>query len=205
MNNNIRYENFTVKKHDRENLLNQKAVCLWFTGLSGSGKSTIANKVEELLNKNCNLTYLLDGDNIRHSLNKNLGFSDEDRKENIRRIGEVNNLFNDSGIITLNTFISPFRKDRDVIRELLPENKFIEIYIKADITICEDRDSKGLYKKARAGEIENFTGIDSPYEEPVNPEIILHNSNKNDILQSSKMIIEYLVDNHYIINRHNII
>ncbi len=205
MNKNIRFENFIIAKSDREKLLNQKAVCLWFTGLSGSGKSTIANKVEELLNKNGNLTYLLDGDNIRHGLNKNLGFSDEDRQENIRRIGEVNYLFNDAGIITLNTFISPFREDRDNIRKLILENNFIEIYIKADLDICEKRDPKGLYKKARAGDIKHFTGIDSPYEEPNNPEIIIVNSNKNDILQSSKSVLQYLVDNHYIINRHSII
>lgn len=198
MSENIRFENFIVAKSDREKLLNQKAVCLWFTGLSGSGKSTIANKVEELLNKNGNLTYLLDGDNIRHGLNKNLGFSDEDRQENIRRIGEVNNLFNDAGIITLNTFISPFREDRDKIRELLPENNFIEIYIKADLELCEKRDPKGLYKKARAGDIKHFTGIDSPYEEPKNPEIIIVSSNKNQPILSSKIIFNYLQINNFI-------
>lgn len=202
MSTNIRFENFTVTKNDREKILDQKAVCLWFTGLSGSGKSTIANKLEEKLNKNGNLTYLLDGDNVRHGLNKNLGFSDEDRTENIRRIGELNKLFNDSGIITLNTFISPFIKDRDFVRNLLPEKNFIEIFIKADLDICESRDPKGLYKKAREGQIKNFTGIDSPYEEPVNPELTIVNSNKNNILQSVEMIFEYLVDNLYINNRH---
>jgi adenylylsulfate kinase len=198
MNKNIRFENFTVSREDREKLFSQKAVCLWFTGLSGSGKSTIANKVEELLNKNGNLTYLLDGDNIRHGLNKNLGFSDEDRKENIRRIGEVNLLFNDAGIITLNTFISPFREDRDNIRNLLPEKRFIEIFIKTDLEICEERDPKGLYKKARTGEIKEFTGIDSPYEEPVNPEIIIFNSNDSTIIELSYQIFNYLSKNKFI-------
>jgi adenylylsulfate kinase len=205
MSKNITFENFSVKRQDREKLNNQKSVCLWFTGLSGSGKSTVANKTEELLLKNGNRTYLLDGDNVRHGLNKDLGFSGEDRTENIRRIGELNNLFVDAGIITLNTFISPFRKDRDLIRKLLPENKFVEIYIKTDLETCEKRDPKGLYKKARSGEISNFTGIGSPYEEPLHPELTIVNSDKNDILVNAKIVFQYLVDNLYIINRLNII
>ena len=205
MSSNVTFENFTVKRKNREELNSQKSVCLWFTGLSGSGKSTIANNLEELLLENRNHTYILDGDNVRHGLNKDLGFSDEDRSENIRRIGELNNLFIDAGIITLNTFISPFRKDRDIIRNILPKKKFIEIYIKTDLQTCEKRDPKGLYKKARSGEISNFTGIDSPYEEPLNPEITIVNSNKYDIFENAKSVFRYLVDNLYIINRLNII
>lgn len=204
MSKNVVFENFLIKRTDREKLINQKGISLWFTGLSGSGKSTIANKLEEILHQNYNHTYILDGDNVRHGLNKDLGFSDKDREENIRRIGELNNLFIDAGIITLNTFISPFRKDRDKIRNLLPEKRFIEIYIKTDIKICEERDPKGLYKKARKGEIKNFTGIDSPYEIPKNPEIIIVNSDKNDIFENAKIVFSYLVDNLYIINRLNI-
>lgn len=163
----------TVLRKDREQLNNHKSAIIWFTGLSGAGKSTLAHAVEDHLHKRGIRTFVLDGDNIRQGLCKDLGFSDQDREENIRRIGEVSKLLMDAGIITLTAFISPFKKDRQIARELVNEDDFIEIYCKADLTICEERDPKGLYKKARAGEIPEFTGISSPYEEPDNPEIIL--------------------------------
>jgi adenylylsulfate kinase len=160
-----------ITKTERRELLGQKSLILWFTGLSGSGKSTIAGRVEEMLHEQGFATYILDGDNIRTGLNKNLGFSDEDRNENVRRIGEVSKLFVDAGVIVLTAFISPFISDRKMVRDLVGKNEFIEIYVNCPLEICEQRDVKGLYKKARAGEIKDFTGINSPFEEPVNPEI----------------------------------
>lgn len=169
---NIVWHNTTITRENREVLLGQKGVVLWFTGLSGSGKSTLANALEKKLNELGKLTYSLDGDNIRHGLNSDLGFSLQDRKENIRRIGEVAKLFVDAGVIVLATFISPLRQDRASARELLGED-FIEVYVDCPLEVCEVRDPKELYKKARAGDIKEFTGISSPYEQPLNPEIIV--------------------------------
>lgn len=163
---NIVWHNQYIIKEKREKLLNQKPCILWFTGLSGSGKSTIANAVEQALYNIDVKTYLLDGDNVRHGLNKDLGFFDIDRIENIRRIGEVSKLFVDAGLIVLTAFISPFKSDRQIAKNLVDNNEFIEVYINTPLEICESRDPKGLYKKARSGNIKNFTGIDSPYEAP---------------------------------------
>jgi len=170
-NNNIVWHNATVTRRRREQQNGHKSVILWFTGLSGAGKSSLAHAVEEQLHQLGSRTCVLDGDNVRHGLSGDLGFSDNDRKENIRRIGEVAKLFLEAGVIALTAFISPFRTERAMVRKLVPHGEFIEIYCCADIAICEQRDVKGLYRRARAGEIKNFTGISSPYEEPVNPEI----------------------------------
>ncbi len=170
---NIINHNFTISQKERKSLLEQEPKVIWFTGLSGSGKSTISNELEKLLNKEGFLTYTLDGDNVRNGLNKDLGFTAEDRKENIRRIGEVSKLMIDSGVIVLSTFISPFKEDRDIARNIIGEDNFIEIFIATDIEECKKRDPKGLYKKALNGEIKNFTGIDSPYEKPENPYLII--------------------------------
>ncbi|MEQ8153612.1 MAG: adenylyl-sulfate kinase [Clostridiaceae bacterium] len=187
---NVVWHKMNVTRTDRENLLNQNGVLLWFTGLSGSGKSTVASALEKKLHHEGKLTYTLDGDNLRHGLNKDLGFSDEDRVENIRRIGEVSKLFTDAGIITLATFVSPFRRDRQKVRELLGKD-FIEVYIDCPLEECEKRDPKGIYKKARAGEIKHFTGIDSPYEEPLNPEITV-STHLNTLEECVDKIIRYL-------------
>ena len=172
---NITWHEGHVSRDQRSRLLNQKGCTIWFTGLSGSGKSTIAFTLEHALIQRGRLAYVLDGDNIRHGLNRNLGFSAEDREENIRRIGEVAKLFADAGFITMTSFISPYRRDRDRVRSLHEQADlpFIEVFVNTPITTCEQRDPKGLYKKARAGEIKNFTGIDDPYEEPASPEITL--------------------------------
>ncbi len=175
MSKNIVWHSAKITRNHREKLLNQKAKVIWFTGLSGSGKSTIAVALEEKLNKLSLLTYLIDGDNVRFGINKDLDFSLEDRKENIRRIGEIAKLFVDAGVILLASFISPLKEDRDRLRELLKDD-FIEIYVKCPLEICEKRDPKNLYKKVRNGEIKNFTGISSPYEEPVNPDITIDTS-----------------------------
>jgi adenylylsulfate kinase len=188
---NITWHQGILSKNEREQLLGQKGVVIWFTGLSGSGKSTLAQAVEEELYKRGHLCYVLDGDNIRHGLNKNLGFSPEDREENIRRIGEVAKLFADAGLLTMTAFISPYRKDRDLVRKLLKEGEFIEIYMAVPLEVAEQRDPKGLYKKARAGEIKDFTGISAPYEEPMNPELIIDTS-KLDLEESRDRIIQYL-------------
>lgn len=176
---NIVKHNYRVTKEDRMALLNQNPLVLWFTGLSGSGKSTLADALEHRLMNEGIKTYLLDGDNIRFGLNKNLDFSDEGRKENIRRIGEVSKLFVDAGLVVLTAFVSPFISDRLQVRELLPKGEFIEIFVDTPIEVCEQRDVKGLYKKARAGEIKDFTGISSPYEAPVNPEITVRTANRS--------------------------
>lgn len=192
MSENVVWQNTKVTRAEREELLKQRGIVLWFTGLSGSGKSTLAVNLEERLNKLGKLTYLLDGDNIRHGLNKDIGFSLEDRSENIRRIAEVSKLFVDAGIITLAAFISPLQKDRDAVREIVKED-FIEIFVKCPLEVCEERDPKNLYKKARSGEIKNFTGINSPYEEPVNPELIV-NTHETDINEEVDRIIEFIVN-----------
>ena len=180
-----------ISRNDRMELLAQKSKIIWFTGLSGSGKSTIAGKVEEMLNERGFLTYLLDGDNIRTGLNKNLGFSDDDRNENIRRIGEVSRLFIDAGVIVLTAFISPFRTDRQLVRDLVGKGDFIEVFINCPLEICELRDPKGLYKKARAGEIKDFTGISSPFEIPDRAEIEIR-SDQMGVEQAAEKIIKLI-------------
>src|SRR2546429_235675 len=176
---NITWHEGHATREERAAVLKQRGATLWFTGLSGSGKSTIAFTLEHALVQRGRLAYVLDGDNIRHGLNKNLGFSAADREENIRRIGEVAKLFADAGVITMTSFISPYRKDRDLVRALHTEAgvPFIEVYLNTPIATCEQRDPKGLYKKARAGQLKGFTGIDDPYEEPLNPELMLDATN----------------------------
>jgi adenylylsulfate kinase len=176
---NITWHEGHVTREERASLLNQRGCTLWFTGLSGSGKSTIAFTLEHALVQRGHLAYVLDGDNIRHGLNKNLGFSAEDREENIRRIGEVAKLFADAGVIAMTSFISPYRKDRDTVRTLHQAGKlpFIEVHVNTPIATCEQRDPKGLYKKARAGQLKNFTGVDDPYEPPAAPEMTLDATN----------------------------
>lgn len=197
---NITWHEGVISKQDREKLLDQKGLVIWYTGLSGSGKSTLAHAVEEALFERGHLCYILDGDNIRHGLNKNLGFSPEDREENIRRIGEVSKLFADAGIITMTAFISPYRVDRDKARELLEKGNFIEVYVKVPLDVAEERDPKGLYKKARSGEIKQFTGISAPYEEPLQPEIAIDTS-LHDIESSREIILRYLEDHKLIPKR----
>ncbi len=175
---NVTWHLHAVSKTDRCKLNGHKGAILWFTGLSGCGKSTTANAVDHKLHQQGRHSFVLDGDNIRLGLNKNLDFSAGDRTENIRRIGEVAKLFASSGCLTLTAFISPYRADRDKVREILPEGEFIEIYVNASLETCEKRDPKGLYKKARSGELKNFTGISDPYETPENPELVLDSDNK---------------------------
>jgi len=196
---NITWHHARITKADREKLLKQKGVVIWFTGLSASGKSTIALAVEKKLYDRGILTYVLDGDNIRHGLNKNLGFSPEDREENIRRIGEVGKLFANAGVIAMTAFISPYQADRDKARSLHETGKFIEVFVDAPLNVLEDRDPKGLYKKARAGEIPQFTGISAPYEAPENPEIHLDTS-KMDVEQCADAVIQYLEQQEIIPN-----
>jgi bifunctional enzyme CysN/CysC len=168
---NVHWQATDISRTDHAGLKNQKPRVLWFTGLSGSGKSTIANEVEKALNLMNRHTFLLDGDNVRHGLNKDLGFTEADRIENIRRVGEVAKLMADAGLIVLTAFISPFRAERDMVRSMLPQGEFIEIFVDTPLEVAEARDVKGLYKKARSGALKNFTGIDSPYEAPLSPEI----------------------------------
>lgn len=194
---NIVWHDQHVTKSARVAKNSHKPCVLWFTGLSGSGKSTIANAAEHALFERGCRTYLLDGDNVRHGLNKDLGFGDDDRVENIRRIGEVSKLFVDAGLIVFTAFISPFRSDRQIVRKLLEEGEFIEIFIDTPLDICEQRDPKGLYQKARAGEIPFFTGISSPYEAPINPEIHIH-TDKLSVEQTVETIIAYLEEKGYL-------
>jgi adenylylsulfate kinase len=194
---NVVWHNHHVTRAERAALKAQKPCILWFTGLSGSGKSTIANAVEAKLLEMKQHTYLLDGDNIRHGLNSGLGFSDADRIENIRRIGEVAKLFVDAGTIVLTAFISPFQSDRDRVRALVEEGEFIEIFVDTPLAVCEQRDPKGLYKKARAGEIPNFTGIDSPYEAPRTPEVHIRNENIT-VEEAALQVIDYLETKGYL-------
>jgi len=189
---NLFFHQHRVPRNLKEERNNHKSRVLWFTGLSGSGKSTIANATEKLLFDEGFQTYILDGDNVRMGLNKDLGFSPEDRTENIRRITEVAKLFADSGSLVLTAFISPYLEDRLQAREIIGQEDFIEIYIKADLSVCESRDPKGLYKKARAGEIKGFTGIDAPYEAPKNPELIIE-SDKYDVDTCAEKIVDFLI------------
>ena len=188
---NVIYHQASVTRQRRNKLNEHRSVVLWFTGLSGSGKSTLAHALEEkLFQKGCR-TFVLDGDNVRHGLNSNLDFSDADRGENIRRISEVSKLMLEAGLIVMTAFISPFKEDRNEARALIAKDNFIEIYCKASMETCEKRDVKGLYKKARAGEIKNYTGIDSPYEAPVNPELII-DTDQETLDYSVSKIMNYL-------------
>jgi adenylylsulfate kinase len=190
---NITWHEGHVNREERGKLLEQQGCTLWFTGLSGSGKSTFAYTLEHALVQRGHLAYVLDGDNIRHGLNKNLGFSAADREENIRRIGEVAKLFADTGVVTMTSFISPYRKDRDTVRSLHDAGKlaFIEIHVNTPIETCEKRDPKGLYKKARAGELKNFTGIDDPYEPPLKPEMTIDATSVSP-QDGALLILQYL-------------
>jgi len=193
-NTNVVWHESRVDRQTRKNIFRQKGATLWFTGLSGSGKSTLAFTLEHLLIEKNYKCYVLDGDNIRHGLNNNLGFSDADREENIRRVGEVSKLFADAGMIVLSSFISPFHRDRQLVREIhqaanLP---FLEIFMDTPLAVCEDRDPKQLYQKARRGEIKNFTGIDSPYEVPEHPELVMTPGNSPDT--SARHVFNYLVE-----------
>ncbi|SIQ62743.1 adenylylsulfate kinase [Aeromonas sp. RU39B] len=177
--NNIVWHPHAVTRSDRSRAKGQQPVVLWFTGLSGAGKSTLAGALEEALAAHGKHTYLLDGDNVRHGLCSDLGFDEAARRENIRRVGEVAKLMVDAGLIVLTAFISPYREERDLVRGLLGEGEFLEVFVDAPLALCEQRDPKGLYKKARAGEIRNFTGIDSAYEAPLQPEVHLINSGQS--------------------------
>ena len=199
---NIVWHNQSITKEKRLTLLNQKPCILWFTGLSGSGKSTIANAVELELFKRGRKTYLLDGDNVRHGLNKDLGFSEQDRIENIRRIGEVAKLFVDSGLIVLTAFINPFKSDRQIARSLVKYDEFIEVFIDTPLEVCEQRDPKGLYKKARDGAIKNFTGISSPYEAPEEPQIHIK-TDEHSIEECVDIVINYLIKFGYVKEIHD--
>ncbi|MDO8720972.1 MAG: adenylyl-sulfate kinase [Syntrophales bacterium] len=190
---NIVWHHPTITRRDRERQNGHRSAVVWFTGLSCSGKSTIANGVEESLHAMGCRTFVLDGDNIRHGLNSDLGFSQEDREENIRRIGEVAKLFVEAGAIVLTAFISPFRGDREEVRRLLSEGDFMEIYCKCPVEVCEQRDVKGFYRRARTGEIKEFTGVSSPYEEPEHPEIILDTSDCS-IEESVQKVVNLLIE-----------
>jgi adenylyl-sulfate kinase len=183
-------QNYKITKADRVKKLNQQPLIIWLTGLSGSGKSTIADLLEQQLVAAGFHTYLLDGDNIRHGLNKNIDFTDEGRKENIRRIGEVAKLFLDAGVIVVTAFISPFQEDRDTVRQLVEPNEFVEVFVSCPLEICEKRDVKGLYAKARKGEIPNFTGISSPFEVPEHPEVTVH-TDQQDLTSCVNQILDF--------------
>jgi adenylylsulfate kinase len=195
---NITWHEGSVTRDERQQLLNQKGVTVWMTGLSASGKSTIACILEQMLLHKKKHAYRLDGDNIRMGLNKNLGFSADDRAENIRRIGEVAKLFTDAGVIAITSFISPYKKDRDAVRAGMKPGEFIEVYVQVSLAEAEKRDPKGLYKKARAGQLKNFTGIDDPYEAPENPEILIE-TEKHKPENAAQLILDYLEKNGYLI------
>jgi adenylylsulfate kinase len=194
---NITWHQGHVTRRHREEVLGQRGVTVWLTGLSGSGKSTIAVAAEHALVERGRLAYVLDGDNIRHGLNSNLGFSPEDRSENIRRIGEVAKLFTDSGIIVFTSFISPYRADRDNVRAIMEAGDFVEVLVNASLETCESRDAKGLYKMARAGELADFTGISAPYEAPTNPELVL-DTNTQSVEESVAQLVDYLETHDYL-------
>ncbi|TMO54855.1 adenylyl-sulfate kinase [Pseudoalteromonas phenolica] len=197
MDENIVWHNYAVNKSQRSEQKGHKPVILWFTGFSGSGKSTVAGALESALHQQGVHTYLLDGDNVRHGLCKDLGFSDEDRVENIRRVGELSKLMVDAGLVVLTAFISPFQAERDMVRNLVGDGEFIEVFLDTPLDVCEQRDPKGLYKKARAGEIKHFTGIDSDYQVPINPEIRIDTS-ANSLEQSVQQLVAYLKDKQVI-------
>ena len=188
---NIVWHQGAVTRADREKVNGHKSCIVWLTGLSGSGKSTIAVDLEKRLCERGVRTYILDGDNIRHGLNKNLGFSPADRTENIRRIGEVAKLFTDAGVVALTAFISPYRADRDQVRAIMAAGDFVEVHVDCPVEVCEQRDVKGLYKKARAGEIKEFTGISAPYEAPEKPELVINTAGQS-VEASSHQILAYL-------------
>jgi len=194
---NITWHASHVTRGERERLLGQRGVTVWLTGLSGSGKSTIAVGAERELVRRGRLAYVLDGDNVRHGLNKNLGFSPVDRTENIRRIGEVAKLFTDAGVIAMTSFISPYRSDRDGVRALLAPGDFVEVYVSATVETCESRDVKGLYQRARKGEIPEFTGISAPYEAPERPELVL-DTNRQGVDESVASLVAHLEKNGYL-------
>ena len=194
---NITWHDSEVTKAERQERNGHKSVAIWFTGLSGSGKSTVSVALEKALFEQKITSYRLDGDNIRHGLNKNLGFSPEDRKENIRRIGEVGKLMVDAGVVTMTAFISPYEEDRNIVRDILEDGEFIEVYTKCSLDECEARDPKGLYKKARSGEIKEFTGINAPYEEPSNPEIII-DTEQHSVEEAVEEIVAYLKEHKYL-------
>lgn len=191
MSTNLTWHDSLITKRNRAERKEQKPCVIWFTGLSGSGKSTVANALEHALFDQGRHCYLLDGDNVRHGLNKDLGFSDADRVENIRRIGEAAKLFVDAGLIVMTAFISPFRTERQMARDLVEDGEFIEVHVSTALDVCEERDPKGLYKKARAGEIPNFTGIDSDYEAPENPELVL-DAGANDVDSCVQQLLSFL-------------
>jgi adenylylsulfate kinase len=194
---NIVWHHSTVSKQEREKISGHKGCTVWLTGLSGSGKSTLANLLEKALWERGVRSYVLDGDNIRHGLNKDLGFSPADRTENIRRIGEVAALFTDAGVVAVTAFISPYRADRDRVRAIMKPGDFVEVFVDCDLTECEKRDPKGLYKKARAGEIPEFTGISAPYEAPEKPELVIKNT-KQSPEESLREMIGYLERKGYL-------
>ena len=200
---NVTWQDGEVSRQDRFTILKQRGATIWFTGLSGSGKSTVAIALEQALYSIGKLSYRLDGDNVRLGINKNLGFSEEDRKENIRRIGEIAKLFGDAGVISLSSFISPYLADRDEVRHLHEQAglEFIEVHVDCSLAVAEERDPKGLYKKARAGEIKNFTGIDDPYEAPKSPEIHLH-TDETTLEQEVQIILDHLTENGFIVPPH---
>jgi len=200
---NVTWQDGEVSRDDRFAILKQRGATIWFTGLSGSGKSTIAIALEQALYSIGKLSYRLDGDNVRLGINKNLGFSEEDRKENIRRIGEIAKLFGDAGVISLSSFISPYTADRDEVRHLHEQAglEFIEVHVDCSLAVAEERDPKGLYKKARAGEIKNFTGIDDPYEAPKGPEIHLH-TDQTTLEEEVQIILDHLTENGFIVPPH---
>ncbi|MCU7798286.1 MAG: adenylyl-sulfate kinase [Candidatus Thiodiazotropha sp. (ex Myrtea spinifera)] len=191
MSSNIVWHSHPVDQQVRSEQKFQRPLVIWFTGLSASGKSTIAGALEQILTRQNYHTYLLDGDNVRHGLNNDLGFSHEDRQENIRRVGEVAKLMADAGLIALAAFISPFRDDRRLVREILPEGQFIEVFVDAPLTVCQERDPKGLYAKAVRGEIKQFTGIDSPYEIPEKPEVHIR-AGEVSVAEAVNQLLSYL-------------
>jgi len=198
---NIIWHHATVTRERRNQQNNHKSVVLWFTGFSGSGKSTLAHAIEEQLHQQGCKTFVLDGDNIRHGLSSGLTFSEQDRKENLRRIGEVSKLFVEAGVIVLTAFISPFREDRERVRSLMPHGDFLEVYVDCPIEVCEERDVKGLYRKARAGEVKEFTGISSPYEPPEKPELTV-NTEQETLEESVQKVLSLLNERSIIKTDH---
>ena len=198
---NIVWHHATVTRERRNQQNSHKSAVIWFTGLSGSGKSTLAHAVEELLHQKGCKTFVMDGDNVRHGLSADLDFSDEDRKENLRRIGEVSKLFIEAGTIVLTAFISPFREDRERVRSLMPHGDFLEVYVDCSIEVCEERDVKGLYRRARAGEVKEFTGISSPYEPPEKPELTV-NTEQETLEESVQKVLSLLSERSIIKSDH---